>query len=139
MHHTYLSPHMDEASNLLEDITVPWQQLPTSYCKLSLNLPLVDKMINLVPSSINLTLPLKSEVKVVDSMSYPPNPTLSSKSVKTEVVTLTQYSSHILVESELKPAEFFVFSSDCSKQGKSYLFQQNPIQSLSSFPFIGVI
>ena len=87
MHRTYLFPHMDEASNLLKYIILPQQWLP-SYCKLSLNLPLVDEVVDLVPSSVDPTLPLKSEVKVLDFMSSPPDPTLSPKSVKIEVVTL---------------------------------------------------
>ena len=31
MHFTYLCPHMDEASKLLEDIIVSHQRLPTGY------------------------------------------------------------------------------------------------------------
>jgi hypothetical protein len=54
MHHTYLCSRMDEASYLLEKIVNVQQQLPTAYRKLSLNLPLVDELVNLVPSSINL-------------------------------------------------------------------------------------
>ena len=96
MHHTYLCPCMDEASKLLEDIIVPQKRLPTGYCKLSLDIALVDKLTDLVltsvdpslplksevevvdpsPSLVDPTLPLESEVKVVESMSYPPNPTL---------------------------------------------------------------
>ena len=76
---------------------------------MSLDIPLVDKVVDpfltsvdpTIPSKsefqvvnsdssvVNPTLPLKSEVKVVESMSSPPDPTLSSESVKTEVVTLT--------------------------------------------------
>ena len=101
MHFTYLCPLMDEASKLLEDITVSHQRLPTGYRKLSLNIPLVDKVVNLVLTLVDPTLPLKSEVevvnsvssivdpmlplksevKMVESMSYPPDPTLSSESV----------------------------------------------------------
>ena len=57
---------MDQASNVLEDIIVPQQQLPTGYRKLSLDLPLVDKVVIPVPSLVDPTLPLKSEVKLVD-------------------------------------------------------------------------
>ena len=103
MHLTYLFPRMDEASNLLEYITVPRQWLPTGYLKLSLEIPLVDKVVDPVPSLfdpnlaleseeeiVHPTLPLKSEVKVVESMSSPPNPTPSSKSVNIKVVSSTQ-------------------------------------------------
>jgi hypothetical protein len=53
-HLTHLFPHMDEASKLLEDMSVSQPQLPASYHKLTLNPPIVDGMINLVPSSVNL-------------------------------------------------------------------------------------
>ena len=107
---------MDEASKLLEDITVSCQRLPTGYCKLSLEPPLVDKVVDLVLTSFDPTLPLKSEVEVVESTSSPPDPTLSSESVKTEVVSLTKSSSFssLLVENELKPTEFVMLRSDCS-------------------------
>jgi hypothetical protein len=52
-HLTHLCPHMDEASKLLEDMTVSQPQLPAAYRKLSLNPPVVDGMINLVPLSVN--------------------------------------------------------------------------------------
>ena len=61
MHFTYLCPRMDEASKWLEDITVPQQRLPTGYRKLSLDLSLVDKVVDLATSSIDPTLSLKSE------------------------------------------------------------------------------
>ena len=51
-HLTHLCPCMDEASKLLEDMTVSQPQLPAAYRKLSLNPPIVDGMIN--PSSVNL-------------------------------------------------------------------------------------
>ena len=61
-------------------------------------------------------LPLKSEVELVESMSSPPNPTLSSESVKTKVGVLTKSSScsSLPVENELKPAEVFMLRFDCS-------------------------
>ena len=75
-------------------------------------------MVNSDSSVVDPTLPLKSEVKVFNSMSSPPDPTLSSKSVKTEVVSLTKSSScsSLLVENELKPTKFFMLHSDCSRQ-----------------------
>jgi hypothetical protein len=41
---------MDEASKFLEDMTVSQPQLPAAYHKLTLNPPVVDGMINPVPS-----------------------------------------------------------------------------------------
>ena len=55
MHLTYLCPHMDEASNLLEYIIVPRQQFPIGYHKLSLDIPLVDQVVDPIhPWSIPL-------------------------------------------------------------------------------------
>ena len=66
MHFTYLCPHMDEASKLLEDLTVSHQWLPTCYHKLSLEYPLVDQVVDLVSSVVDPTLPSKSEFQVVN-------------------------------------------------------------------------
>ena len=107
---------MDEASRLLEDIIFPKKRLPTGYCKLPFDIPLVDQVVDptlslksedevidpspsLVDPTLSLegeeqivcpTLPLKSEVKLVELMSSPPDHTLSSESVNIEVVSLTQ-------------------------------------------------
>ena len=70
MHLTYLFPRMDEASNLLENIIVPQERIPTDYRKLSLDLPLVDKVVDLVPSLVDPTLSLESEEQVVDPTLY---------------------------------------------------------------------
>ena len=69
VHFTYLCPFMDEASKWLEDITDPRQRLPTNYRKLSLDIPLVDKVVDPVLTSVDPTLPLKTEVEVVNSVS----------------------------------------------------------------------
>jgi hypothetical protein len=53
-HQTHLFPCMDEASKLLEDMIVSQPQLPAAYHKLTLDPPVVDGMINLVPSSVSL-------------------------------------------------------------------------------------
>jgi xanthosine utilization system XapX-like protein len=52
-HQTHLFPRMDEASKLQEDMTVSQAQLPFSYHKLTLNPPVVDGIINLVPSLVS--------------------------------------------------------------------------------------
>ena len=85
---------MDEASKLLKYIIVSQKLIPKGYRKFSLDLPLVYKVVDPVPSLVDptlsleseehvvhLILPLESEVKVVHSMSYPPDPTLSSESI----------------------------------------------------------
>ena len=53
-------------------------------------------------------------------MSSPLDPTLLLDSVNIELVTSTQPSSSpsLPVESELKPAEVFIVSSDCSMHGE---------------------
>ena len=118
MHLTYLFHCMDEASKLLEDIIVTRKWFPIGYCKLSFYIPLVDKVVNPVLTSVDPTLILKSEVEVVELTSSPPNPTLSSESVNIEVISLTQSSSSpsLPIESENHPAVVFVVSSHCSMQ-----------------------
>ena len=94
-------------------------------------------MVNLVSSVVDPTLPLKSEVKVVESMSSPPDPTSILESVETEVVALTQSSScpSLPVESEVKIAEVFVIGSDCPTQGKifSASIRSSPSTEVISF------
>ena len=94
-HQTHLCPHMDEASKLLEDMTVSRPQLPAAYHKLSLNPPVVDGMITLVPSpvnpvdhAVNLVMSLVEPIdKVVDMIPSSVNPSLPSKS-ETKAVDL---------------------------------------------------
>jgi len=64
IHHIHLFPHMGEASKFLEKLTISQQQLPTSYLQISLNLPLVNEVIDLIQSTINPTLPLESETNI---------------------------------------------------------------------------
>ena len=89
-------------------------------------------MVNSDLSMFDPTLPLESEVKVVESVSFPPDPTLSSESVKTEVVSLTKssYFSSLPVENELNPAEVFMLRSNCSRQEEISSVSTKP--SLSS-------
>jgi hypothetical protein len=53
MHCTYLCPRMDEASHMLENISNTQMKHYTDYHKLSPNPPLVDELVNLLPSSVN--------------------------------------------------------------------------------------
>ena len=118
MHRTFLCPSMDEASFWLENITNHQQVIPTSDSKLSLDPLLVDQVVDSDLFVVDPTLPLESEVKVVKSKSFPPDPTISSESVNTEVVYFTKSwsCSSLPVENELKPVEFFMLCSDCSWQ-----------------------
>ena len=88
MHFTYLCPLMDEASKLLEDIIVSHQWLPIGYHNLSLDIPLVDQVVDSVSSVVDPTLPSKSEFQVVNSDSSMVDPTLPLRS-EVEVIKST--------------------------------------------------
>jgi hypothetical protein len=113
-HLTHLFPRMDEASKLLEDMTVSQPQLPAAYRKLTLNPPVVDGMINLVPSSINpvdhavnlVTSLVEPVDKVVDPIPSSVNPTLPLES-ETQVVDLipSSVSPTLPPESETKAVD----------------------------------
>jgi hypothetical protein len=84
---------MDEASKLLEDMTVSQPQLPAAYRKLSLDPPVVDGMITPVPSPVNpvdhvvnlVTSLVEPVDKVVDPIPSSVNPTLPLES-ETQVI-----------------------------------------------------
>jgi hypothetical protein len=144
-HLTHLCPHMDEASKLLEDMTVSQPQLPAAYRKLSLNPPVVDGMINPVPSSVNPvdhvvnlvtslvepvdqvvdpipssvnpTLPLESETQVVDS--FPPVDPILPLENETQVVDLISPSVDPTLPLESKPdtAHVFLVDTDSAVSG----------------------
>ena len=111
--------------------------IPTSDSKLSLDPPPVDQVVESELSMVDPTLPSESEVKVVELVSFPPDPTLSSKSVKTEVVTLTKYlsCSSLPIENEPKLAEVVMLRSDCSRQEEilSILTKPSPSSEVISF------
>jgi hypothetical protein len=136
-HLTHLCPHMDEASKLLEDMTVSQPQLPAAYRKLSLNPPIVDGMINPVPSvnpvdhvvnlvtslvepvdqvvdpipsSVNPTLPLESETQAVDP--FPPVDPILPLENETQVVDLISPSVDPTLPLESKPDTAHVFLVD---------------------------
>jgi hypothetical protein len=137
-HLTHLCPHMEEASKLLEDMTVSQPQLPAAYRKLSLNPPVVDGMINLVPlsvspvdqvvnlvtslvepvdqvvdpipSSVNPTLPLESETQAVDL--FPPVDPILPLENETQVVDLISPSVDPTLPLESKPDTAHVFLVD---------------------------
>ena len=55
--------------------------IPIGDSKLSLDPPLVDQVVDSDLSVIDPTLPLESEVKMAELVSFPPNPALSPESV----------------------------------------------------------
>jgi hypothetical protein len=97
-HQTHLFPYMDEASKLLEDVTISQPQILSSYNKLTLNPPVVDGMINLVPllvslvdQVVNLVTSLVEPVdKVVDPIPFSVDPTLP---LETETQALDLFPS----------------------------------------------
>ena len=97
-----------------------------------LTLPLKSEV-----KEVNPTLPLESEFEVFMPISSPPDPTLSPESVKVEVVASNQYSScpSLPFESELKPVEAFVVSSDCSVQGEILSISTEPSPSTKVISF----
>jgi hypothetical protein len=142
-HLTHLCPRMDEASKLLEDMTVSQPQLPAAYRKLSLNPPIVDGMINPpvvspvdhvvnlvtsldepvdqvvdpIPSSVNPTLPLESETQAVDS--FPPVDPILPLENETQVVDLISPSVDPTLPLESKPdtAHVFLVDTDSAVSG----------------------
>jgi hypothetical protein len=135
-HLTQLFPHMEEASNIMEDMPVSQPQLPVAYRNLTFDPPIVDGMITLIPSLVNpvdhvinlvmslvelvdqvvdpipslvnLTLPSESETKVVD-LFQPVNPILPLKNA-TQVVDLISSSVNptLSLESKLDNAHVFL-------------------------------
>jgi len=67
-HCTHLCPRMDEASYLLENITILQQNLPSGYRRFSPNPSLVDEVVDPTPSLVNPTLPTKSDPPSVDEL-----------------------------------------------------------------------
>ena len=74
---------------------------------------------------------------MVEFMSSPPDPTPSSESVKIELIYLIQSlsSPSLLVESELKPLEFFTISFDCSVQVEVFYLSTEPSPSSEVISF----
>jgi hypothetical protein len=109
-HQTLLCPCMDEASKLLEYMTISPPQLPTSYHKLSLNPPFFDGMINpvtpstsLVDQVVNLVTSLVEPVdQVVDPIPSSINPTLPPESANQVFDPISSVDPTLLLESETK-------------------------------------
>ena len=70
-HHTHIFPCMDEASYLLEKITLVQQNLPTGYRRFSPNPSLVDEVVDPTPCLVDPTLPMKSDLPSVDEVVNP--------------------------------------------------------------------
>jgi hypothetical protein len=62
MHRSYFLPRIDEALKFLEDIVVSQQQPPTDFHESSPDPPLVDEVVDPIPSSVNPILLLENEV-----------------------------------------------------------------------------
>jgi hypothetical protein len=144
-HLTHLCPHLDEASKLLEDMTVSQPPLPATYRKISLNPPIVDgmitpvpllvtpvdhvvnlvtssvepvdKVVDLIPSSINLTLPSGSGTLAVNP--FPPVDPILPLENATQVVDLIPSSVDLtlLLESKPNTAHVFLVDTDSAVSG----------------------
>jgi hypothetical protein len=119
-HLTHLFPSMEEASKLLEDMTISQPQLPAAYRKLSLNPPVVDGMITPVPSPVNpvdhvvnlVTSLVEPVDKVVDPIPSSVNPTLPLES-ETQAVDLVPPIDPILpLENETQVVDLISPSID---------------------------
>jgi hypothetical protein len=119
---------MEQALKFPEDMTVSQPQLPAAYCNISLNPPIVDGMITLVPSpinpvdhvinlvmslvepidkvvdpilsSVNRTLPLESETKTVDLIPSSVDPTLPLESETQAIDLFTPIDPILPLENE---------------------------------------
>jgi hypothetical protein len=111
---------MDEASKLLEDMTISQPQLPAAYRKLSLNPLVVDGMITLVPSPVNLvdhvinlvTSLVEPVEKVVDLIPSSVNPTLTSESETHMVDPFTPVDPILPLENETQVVDMISSSVD---------------------------
>jgi hypothetical protein len=119
-HLTHLCPCMDEASKLLEDMTISQPQLPAAYHKLSLNPPIVDGMITSIPSPvnpvdhvINLVTSLVEPVdKVVDPIPSSVDPTLPLEIVTQVVDPFTPVDPILPLENETQVVDLISPSVD---------------------------
>jgi hypothetical protein len=137
-HLTHLFPHMEEASKFLQDMHVSQPQLLAAYRKITLHPPIVDgmitsvpspvnpvdhviilvmylvepadKMVDPIPSSVNLTLPSESETQMVDP--FPPVDPIIPLENETQVVNLITPSVDPTLPLESKPNISHVFLID---------------------------
>jgi hypothetical protein len=129
---------VDKASKLLEDMTISQPQLLVAYRKFSLNPPVVDgmitsdpspvnpidhvinlvtslielfdKVVDLIPSLVDPTLPLENVNKVVDL--FPPVDPILPLENETQVVDLISPSVNPTLPLESKPDTAHVFLID---------------------------
>jgi hypothetical protein len=167
IHLTHLFPHMDKVSKFLEDMTVSKPQLPAAYRKLTLDPPVVDEMINLVPSlensvdqvvnmvtsvvepvdqvvnlipsSVDPTLLLESETQAVDP--FPTVDPILPLENATQVVDLISSSSRSYSPCSrvnLILLTFFSLIQNLPYWGTSLLLPWNPLQVMRPSFLIGV-
>jgi hypothetical protein len=166
IHQTHILPHMDEASKLLEDMNISQPQLPVSYHKFTLDSPVVDgminpvpswvspvdqvvnlvtslvepfeKVINPIPSSVNPTLPIESATQEVDP--FPPIDPILPLENETQVVDLISSSVDPTLSLERKPdtAHVFLVDTDTTVPGAFLLLLWNPLQVMRPYFLIGM-
>lgn len=114
----HLCPYLDEAPKVLENLRASQPWISFGCWKISPNPPLVDKVIDLNPSSFNLTLSKH------ESYEYVPNQSLLRN-------WLTQLHLQLIALFPLRvkfiPLSFFLFIQILSNKGTFILLYQNPI------------
>jgi hypothetical protein len=125
-HQNHIFPRMDKALKLLEDMTDSQPQLLAAYCRLTLNPPVVDGMINLFPSSIslvdqvvNLVTSLVQPVdKVVDLFPSSVDPILPLD-IETQVVDMipSLIDPTLPLESKLDTSHVFLVDTESTVLG----------------------
>ena len=112
---------------MLEKLTVPQQEFTTGYRKLSPNLPSTDRVIDLISSTVNPTLPLESETHISQ---------VDDPLVDQEVDSISHSVDPILpVESELHTAQVLLVTSDSSTPGGILPVSTEPPPSTEVFSF----
>jgi hypothetical protein len=134
-HLTHLFHRMDEASKLLEDMTISQPQLPAAHRKLTLDPPVVDGMIDMTPSLVslvdhvvNMVMSLVEPVdKVVDLIPSLVNPTLLPKSETQAVDHFPPVDTIVPFKNETQVVDLILSSVDPtlplkSKPNTSHVF-----------------
>jgi hypothetical protein len=131
IHRIYLFPCVD-GKGLLEKYFISQQKILVGYHKFSIKPPLVDELVNMVPSSVNMVhqvidlVPSLVDlvVQVVDPVSSLVNPTLPLKS-EVQVVNVTPLSFNLTLplKSEVDTTQIYLVTSYDCRQGEFSLFQ----------------
>jgi hypothetical protein len=132
MNCTYLCPHMDKYLHMLENIVNSQPQISTNYHKISPNLPLVDELVNPVPSLVN---PINQVVNLVLSLINLINQVIDPSTSPINIVHQMVY----LISPSIDPTpplnieyftQVFLITMDSSRQGVT-----SPVPMTPRLPF----